>query len=81
MKQRKGKGKKQRLLTNTSTAKTACGTLSYIAECRGTQQKDTSVRWTAPPEENNRLVRTYPPTNDRGGFSVFGQFNRKEVSQ
>jgi len=57
MKQQEGKGKKRRKSKKTSAAKTACGTLSYIAECRGMLQKDVSMRWVGPPEENNRLVR------------------------
>jgi hypothetical protein len=58
MKQREGKDKKQRLSTKASSAKTVCGTLSYLAEGRGTLQKDASMRWAAPPAEHNRLIRT-----------------------
>jgi len=45
----KGIGKKQTL--------PLCGTLSYMAECRGVIRKEVPSRWAAPPDEVNRIVR------------------------
>jgi len=49
MKQGRDITKKQRESSDRKTAKHACGTLSYLAECRGTLQKTESTRWAAPP--------------------------------
>jgi hypothetical protein len=57
MKQESGKTRKQRQPANVKTEKPMCGTLSYMAECRGAQQKTGSVHWAAPPDSNNRIVR------------------------
>jgi len=51
------KAKKQRQAN--SKIKPVCGTLSYLAECRGLTKKDVVSRWTAPPGNNN-VVRKYP---------------------
>ncbi len=50
--------KKQRQ-TKSSKNKPLCGTLSYLAECRGLSQKNTA-RLTAPPGDMGRIVRKYP---------------------
>jgi len=49
MKQERETKKKQRESSARKTAKPTCGTLSYLAECRGMLQKTESTRWTAPP--------------------------------
>jgi hypothetical protein len=40
--------------------KALCGTLSYLAECRGTAQKNLFARREAPPEIIDRIVRKHP---------------------
>jgi hypothetical protein len=57
MKKETNKTKKQRQPTGGKTAKPACGTLSYIAECRGAQQKSGSIRWAAPPDSIDKMVK------------------------
>jgi hypothetical protein len=57
MKQEPDKSRKQRQATSTRTAKPSCGTLSYIAECRGTMLKTGPTQGTAPPDGVNRIVR------------------------
>ena len=43
------------------TSKPPCGTLSYLAECRGAPQKaETSQRQGAAVDFMNRTVRRYP---------------------
>jgi len=37
--------------------KAACGTLMYIAECRGAVLKSATARWTAPPDGENKMIR------------------------
>jgi hypothetical protein len=54
-----GKTRKQRQTTGSKN-KTVCGTISYIAECRGTIQKKDVARWAAPPDGMNTIVRKYP---------------------
>jgi hypothetical protein len=49
MKQKRDTTNKKRESSAGKTAKPVCGTLSYLAECRGTLQKTESTRWTAPP--------------------------------
>lgn len=55
-----GKSKKQRQAS--SKVKPVCGTLSYLAECRGLTKKAEASRWAAQPENNN-VVRKYPTTS------------------
>jgi hypothetical protein len=57
MKKETNKKRKQRQSTGGKTAKPACGTLSYIAECRGVQQKSGSIRWAAPPDSIDQMVK------------------------
>jgi len=57
MKREINKPKKKRQPASGTTAKHACGTLSYIAECRGTQPMADSIRWAAPPDSNDKMVR------------------------
>jgi hypothetical protein len=57
MKKETNKTRKQRHSTSGKTAKPACGTLSYIAECRGAQQKSDSIRWAAPPDSSDKMVK------------------------
>jgi hypothetical protein len=42
-------------------AKPVCGTLIYLAECRGTPKKTSSVRKEAPAALVGRFVRKQPP--------------------
>ena len=57
MKKETDKTKKQRQPIGRKTATPACGTLSYIAECRGAQQKSGSIRWAAPPDSIDKMVK------------------------
>jgi len=57
MKRETNKKKKHGQPRSVKTAKPACGTLSYIAECRGAQQKTGSIRWAAPPDSSDKMVR------------------------
>ncbi len=57
MKRETTKIKKQRQSAGGKNAKPACGTLSYLAECRGAQKKTGSVRWAAPPDSIDNMVR------------------------
>ena len=50
--------KKQRQAS--SKVRPVCGTLSYLAECRGVTKKTDVSRWTAPPDSVNKIVRKYP---------------------
>lgn len=59
MKREAIKTRKQRQ-TASSKNKPVCGTISYIAECRGTALKKDVCRWTAPPDSMNTIVRKYP---------------------
>jgi hypothetical protein len=59
MKSETGKTRKQGQMSSPKN-KSACGTLSYIAECRGMKQKKEISRWTAPPDGMNTIVRKYP---------------------
>ena len=59
MKSETNKSKKQRQ-TTSSKIKPTCGTLSYLAECRGVTKKTDVSRWTAPPDSINKIVRKYP---------------------
>ncbi len=54
-----GKTGKQRQ-TTSSKNKTVCGTISYIAECRGAVRKKDVSRWAAPPDGMSTIVRKYP---------------------
>lgn len=49
MKRERETTKKQKESSARKTAKPTCGTLSYLAECRGTLQKAETSRWAAPP--------------------------------
>ncbi|HET6365466.1 MAG TPA: hypothetical protein VFG02_10475 [Nitrospirota bacterium] len=60
MKSEAGRTKKQRKAEGTRASKPPCGTLSYLAECRGNTQKTDSSRWTTPPDGLNRIVRKHP---------------------
>jgi len=55
-----GKPKKQRQAG--AKVRPVCGTLSYLAECRGLTKKAEVSRWTAPPGNSN-IVRKYPATS------------------
>ncbi len=57
----KTESEKQKKLqhTKSSSSKPVCGTLSYLAECRGTVKK-TGIFRTAPPGEPGRIIRRYP---------------------
>jgi hypothetical protein len=57
MKKETDKTRKQRQSMGGKSVKPACGTLSYIAECRGAQQKSGSIRWAAPPDSNDKMVK------------------------
>ena len=57
MKQETGKTRKERQTAGVKSAKPVCGTLSYIAECRGLTQKAGSIRWAAPPGSIDKIVR------------------------
>jgi hypothetical protein len=57
MKRETNKTKKQMQPTVGKSTKPACGTLSYIAECRGAQQKIGSIRWAAPPDSIDKMVK------------------------
>ncbi|HEX9022054.1 MAG TPA: hypothetical protein VF903_12425 [Nitrospirota bacterium] len=54
------KSKKQRQSSSTKTAKPPCGTLSYIAACRGMTQKSAQSRWPGQPGNINQAIRKYP---------------------
>ncbi len=54
------KTKKQRA-SPAMTLKSPCGTLSYLAECRGAPQKTERFRKEGPAVDfMNRTVRRYP---------------------
>lgn len=55
-----GKIKKQGRRDAVRILKSCCGTLSYIAECRGTMRTAGSIRWPAQPEGVNKIVRKHP---------------------
>ena len=42
-------------------AKPVCGTLTYLAECRGTPKKTSSEKKEAPAALVGRFVRKQPP--------------------
>jgi len=43
-----------------SKEKPICGTLSYLAECRGMVQRTGSTRSPETPRDMNKIVRKYP---------------------
>lgn len=57
MKQETDKTKKQRQSANVKTIRHTCGTLSYLAECRGATRKACSARWSAPPDGIDSIIR------------------------
>ncbi len=57
MKKETSKARKQRQPSNVKTEKPTCGTLSYIAECRGAQQKSGSIQWAAPPDSIDKMIK------------------------
>jgi hypothetical protein len=57
MKQERETTKKQREPSARKIAKPICGTLSYLAECRGTLQKTESTHWAAPPYRIKSMER------------------------
>jgi len=57
MKQDRETTRKQKESSVRKKAKPVCGTLSYLAECRGTLQKTESTRWAAPPSEIKSMER------------------------
>jgi hypothetical protein len=61
MKPTADKRRKQRAAASTSL-KPPCGTLSYLAECRGASQKAEGVRRPAQADimNRNKIVRNYP---------------------
>jgi len=50
MKRVTDKAKKQQVVEQVRAGKAACGTLQYLAECRGCIQKAEVSRWTKPPD-------------------------------
>ena len=61
MKSETGGTKKQRKTGCSGGTKNPCGTLSYLAECRGNGgQKANSSRVSARPDGLNRIVRKHP---------------------
>lgn len=44
-------------------AKPACGTLTYLAECRGTPKKTSSGKKEAPAALTGRFVRKQAPAS------------------
>jgi hypothetical protein len=59
MKSEPVKAKKHRQTTAVK-AKPVCGTLTYLAQCRGTPQKTASERKEAPSVIVDRIVRKQP---------------------
>jgi hypothetical protein len=59
MKSEAGKPRKHRQPVG-SKVKPLCGTLTYLAECRGMAQKTSSAQKNAPPEIIDRNIRKYP---------------------
>jgi hypothetical protein len=59
MKRKESKTRKHRE-TSGMKHKPACGTISYMAECRGMSYKKDVSPWTAPPDGASRIVRKYP---------------------
>ena len=57
MKQEADKVKKLRQSSSGKMTKPVCGTLSYLAECRGILYKTGPTHGTAPPDSMNRMVR------------------------
>jgi len=57
MKQESDKTRKQVKPASSKTVKSFCGTLSYMAECRGVTQRDGSIRWAAPPGSIDKSIR------------------------
>ncbi|MGE5174263.1 MAG: hypothetical protein ACM3MD_10605 [Betaproteobacteria bacterium] len=57
MKHDTGKSKKHAAAVKV---KPVCGTLSYLAECRGMAQKAGPTRLSAPPGDVNKIIRKYP---------------------
>jgi len=57
MKQESGKTRKQKK-TSAGKDKTACGTLSYLAECRGMVKKKGATQSTAP-YDMKKITRSY----------------------
>jgi len=60
MKSEAGRTKKQRKSESARGAKHPCGTLSYLAECRGNGQKAGSSRLPDTPDDMSRIVRKRP---------------------
>ncbi|HTP03772.1 MAG TPA: hypothetical protein VMM54_01285 [Nitrospirota bacterium] len=59
MKSESSRTKKQRKAEGTRASKPPCGTLSYLAECRGNVQKADLSRGSATPDGLNRIVRRH----------------------
>ncbi len=59
MKYETEKSKKHRQPAGAKT-KPVCGTLSYLAECRGMAQKAGPPRLSAPPGDVHKIFRSYP---------------------
>ncbi len=55
-----GEKRRRQQQSRTSRSKPVCGTLSYLAECRGTAQKTEMSRLLAPPGDMSRIIRRYP---------------------
>lgn len=56
------KNKKQRRTAELKT-KPACGTLTYLAECRGVPRKTASGRKQAPSSFVGKIVYKEPPSS------------------
>jgi hypothetical protein len=60
MKQEKGPIQKLHAAADRRTSKITCGTLSYLAECRGASQKSDAQERKRPAVMQNRFERYYP---------------------
>lgn len=56
---REGARQKKRRSSAGSKEKPVCGTLSYLAECRGMVQRQGSTRRPDAPGEMNKIVRKH----------------------
>jgi hypothetical protein len=60
MKQEKGPIQKLQAAAGMRTTKSPCGTLSYLAECRGVTQKSVSLEHKKRADMLHRFERHYP---------------------
>jgi|GEM_PF-3551160 len=57
---REGTKLKKKRSSAGSKEKPVCGTLSYLAECRGMVQRPGSTRSPETPGDMNKIIRKYP---------------------